>query len=317
MFGNKKRSTPRKRRALITGVTGQDGSYLAEFLLEKGYEVYGVLRSTTRGNVGRISAECFANPDFKLIHADMTDYASLEQAVKIAAPDEIYNLAAQSFVGSSWQYTTHVADVNGMGAVRLLEIARRMLPEVRFYQASTSEMYGVNAGVANEETPFKPRSPYGAAKLFAHSMAVNYRESFGMHVSCGILFNHESPRRGPEFVTQKIIREAKTGKIVLGNLKARRDWGYAPEYVEAMWLMLQQPKGDDYVIATGRTHSVEDFVNEVRKYAPGVTVEVDQSFLRPAEIQSLNADPTKAKEVLGWQAKTPFEDLVRIMWEAV
>lgn len=313
----KKRQTNRQKCALITGVTGQDGSYLAELLLAKGYKVYGTVRPIARPNLGCLPATVFTNPNFGLIHADMTDYVSLELAINMAMPDEIYNLAAQSYVGSSWEYATYVSDINGMGAVRLLEIARRIVPWVHFYQASTSEMYGANAGVANEQTPFRPRSPYGAAKLFAHSMAVNYRESFNMHVSCGILFNHESPRRGQAFVTQKIIQGAKRqGKVVLGNLKARRDWGYAPEYVEAMWLMLQQEVPNDYVIATGKSHTVQDFIDEVKKYRPDLVVEVDKSNMRPAEIQSLNADISKANMLLNWRPKVGLAELVKIMWEA-
>lgn len=306
------------KKALITGVCGQDGSYLAEFLLEKGYEVYGGYRQTMRGGNGKLSVETLLNDNFIAVPLDMGDLASIEGAMASIQPDEIYNLAAQSFVGESWKNPFITSDVNAIGALRIFEAARRFCPEARIYQASTSEMYGNHDGMANEKTKFIPRSPYGFSKVFAHNAAVNFRESYGMHISCGILFNHESPRRGPMFVTQKIIMSVKkTGRVALGNTDSIRDWGYAKEYVEAMWLMLQQEIPDDYVIATGQSHSVKDFLDEVKKLSPKMTLDIDPNFQRPAELFSLKADITKAKQKLKWQPKVLMPELVKIMWDAV
>lgn len=295
------------KRALITGVTGQDGSYLAELLLSKGYEVYGLVRRTSK--------PMKVVQGVIVLHGDMTDQGSLNRAVLESRPDEVYNLAAQSFVGGSWKYPVSTIDITGLGTVRLLEAVRAHAPEARFYQASSSEMFGNQSGFLNEEAPFKPRSPYGAAKVLAHNMAINYRESYGMFVCCGILFNHESPRRGEEFVTQKIIQGVKAGGLSLGNTESRRDWGYAKEYVEAMWLMLQQDKPDDYVIATGITCSVQDFLDLALDEAgySAVDVTIDEDLFRPAEINSLAGDASKAKRKLGWEPKTDLKELVRIM----
>lgn len=289
-------------RALITGVGGQDGSYLAELLLSKNYEVYGLVRRT--------STPQKIVKGVKIIEGDLLDQMSLNRAVVESMPDEIYNLAAQSFVGTSWRQPVLTAEVTGLGTLRMLEAMRMHNPKAKFYQASSSEMFGNHHGKANENTPFNPRSPYGVAKLFAHKIAVNYRETYGMRISCGILFNHESPRRGEEFVTQKIAQAAKAKRVVtLGNVEAKRDWGYAPEYVEAMWLMLQHTP-DDYVIGTGESHSVKEFAE-----AAGVQYTIDKSLQRPTEIYDLIADATKARK-LGWQPKTTFKELVRIMCES-
>lgn len=315
--------------ALITGITGQDGAYLAKLLLSKGYKVYGF--ASRRVN------QTYENLDYlgitdqvKIIFGDMTDHSSILHAIKISNPDEIYNLAAMSFVGLSWQEPIHTANVDALGPLYLLEAVLTYCPEAKIYQASTSEMFGNNWEddmTQNELTAFRPRSPYGSAKVFAHNTMVNYRESFGLHTSCGILFNHESPIRGKEFVTRKItdgiarIHYGLQDSIELGNLDAKRDWGYAGDYVEAMWMMLQT-EPDDYVIATGNTWTIREFIEIAFKYI-GVTnpieygyIKQNPKFMRPAEVPNLLGDPTKANEKLGWKAKTSFEDLVNMMMEA-
>ncbi len=308
------------KKALITGITGQDGSYLAELLLEKGYEVYGLVRRLSTPNISRID---HILDKISLVEGDLTDQSSLNNAMKEVQPDEVYNLAAQSFVGTSWNQPVLTGEVTGMGAVRLLESVRHFCKDARIYQASSSEMFGkVLETPQTEATPFYPRSPYGCAKLYAHWMSINYRESYGMHISNGILFNHESERRGLEFVTKKItdgvarIKYGKSRELLLGNLEAKRDWGYAKDYVEAMWLMLQQDKPDDYVIATAETHSVQEFV-EMSFAEVGLDwkqyVKQDPRFMRPAEVDYLIGDYSKAKKVLGWEPKVRFKDLVKIM----
>ncbi|MGE5571322.1 MAG: GDP-mannose 4,6-dehydratase [Rhodospirillales bacterium] len=317
------------RKALITGVTGQDGSYLAEFLLEKGYEVHGLKRRASSFNTDRVDHiyEDFhsSSARFFLHYADLTDGGSLTNVLYDVRPDEIYNLGAQSHVKVSFDVVEYTADAAGMGALRLLEAIRRTGLKARYYQASSSEMYGSTPPPQCETTPFHPRSPYACAKLFAHTLTVNYRESYNMHASCGILFNHESPRRGETFVTRKITRgvaRIKLGlerKLYLGNLDARRDWGYAPDYVRAMWLMLQQEKPDDYVIGTGEAHSVREFC-EAAFACAGLDwrehVEVDPRYFRPAEVDYLLADASKARRVLGWEPSVSFNELVRLMVEA-
>jgi|SRR5579859_3332787 len=310
------------KRALITGITGQDGSYLAELLLEKGYEVWGTFRriSTAHG-LDRIE---HLIPHISLMHADLLDATSLLNAVLISNPDEVYNLAAQSHVRASFDVPQYTVDADATGTLCLLEAVRRYKPTARYYQASSSEMFGSSPAPQNEATAFHPRSPYGAAKCAAHYYAVNYRESYGMHVSCGILFNHESPRRGEEFVTRKItkavgrIARGEQDRLALGNLDAKRDWGFAKEYVEGMWRMVQAPTGDDYVLATGETHTVEEFV--ARAFArAGLDwrdyVTVDPAFYRPAEVNVLQGDSSKAQRVLGWKPTTHFTDLVDMMVE--
>ncbi len=310
------------KRALITGITGQDGAYLAELLLNKGYKVIGAFRRTSMINTARLDALGIAE-DVKLVPFDLTDHGNMRRAIEEIAPDEVYNLAAQSFVEVSFEQPVTTGEITGVGAVRLLETIREVDVGIRFYQASTSEMFGKAQNVPqNETTPFYPRSPYAAAKLYAHWMTVNYREAYGLHASSGILFNHESPLRGAEFVTRKITLAAARIKcglqnhLKLGNLDARRDWGYAKEYVEAMWLMLQQPEPGDYVVATGETYSVREFV-EATFEAAGLDWEryivTDPNFLRPAEVDFLLGDPSKAKEELGWTPKTTFKELVSIM----
>lgn len=295
------------KRALITGVTGQDGRYLAELLLGKGYKVFGLVRRTAQ-EIKNIPT------GVEVVWGDLTDQGSINKAVVESVPDEVYNLGAQSFVGGSWTYPVATADITGLGTLRVLEALRLHNPKAKFYQASSSEMFGNQSGVMNEESPFKPRSPYGFAKVFAHHAAVNYRESYGMFVCCGILFNHESPRRGKEFVTQKIIQGVKAGKLELGNTEAKRDWGYAKEYVEAMWLMLQQDEPDDYVIATGQSYSVQEFLDlALATSNKKVELSINPDLYRPAEINSLVGDASKAKEKLGWKPKTNLAELVRIM----
>jgi len=313
------------KRALITGITGQDGSYLAELLLEKGYEVYGLTRRTSTTNHNRIS---HIVDRIHLLSGDLLDQHSLTQAVQAAKPDEVYNLAAQSFVKTSWDQPVLTGDFTGIGVTRMLEAVKIAKPDAKFYQASSSEMFGkVRETPQNEDTPFYPRSPYGVAKVYGHWITVNYRESYGMFACSGILFNHESPRRGLEFVTRKIsnavarIKLGKQEKIQLGNLDAKRDWGYAKDYVEAMWLMLQQEKPDDYVIGTGETHSVSEFLSEAFKV---IGIDDWKSYVeaghpehvRPAEVDLLVADPVKARTHLGWENKTSFPQLVRLMVEA-
>ena len=315
------------KRALITGITGQDGSYLAELLLAKGYEVHGLIRRASTFNTGRID-HLYADPHLsearlKLHYGDLSDASGIARLLAKIEPHEIYNLAAQSHVRVSFDCPEYTTDITATGAVRLLEAIRETGIKPRFYQASSSEMYGlVQAVPQNEKTPFYPRSPYACAKLYAHWVTVNYRESYGLHASSGILFNHESPRRGETFVTRKITRAVAhilcglQDKLYLGNLDAKRDWGYAKEYVEAMWLMLQQDKPDDYVIATGETHSVKEFLQVAFGHA-GLDwqkyVEIDPKYFRPAEVELLIGDYAKAKQKLGWEPKTRFEDLTRLM----
>ena len=318
------------RKALITGVTGQDGSYLAELLLGKGYEVHGMVRRSSAFGTGRIEHiyldEHLPSHGLTLHYGDLNDASSLQRVLSRVVPDEIYNLGAQSHVRISFDVPEYTVEVTGVGTLRLLEAIRNLGMSPRFYQASSSEMYGKAAEVPqSERTPFHPRSPYACAKVFAHQITVNYRESYGLHASCGILFNHESPRRGENFVTRKITRSLTRIKLglqpmlYLGNLDARRDWGHAADYVEAMWLMLQQETPDDYVIATGETHSVRDFLDEVSAvldmdWTPHVGV--DPRYYRPAEVDILLGDAGKARRVLGWSPKTSFRDLVRSMTES-
>ncbi len=311
------------RRALITGVTGQDGSFLAELLLEKGYEVHGMVRRLSSDNHDRIEA---IRDRLHLHTGDLLDDRSLVSVVRASEPDEIYNLAAMSFVPASWSQPTLTAEFTAVGVMRMLEAMRDAAPEARFYQASSSEMFGkVREKPQNEMTPFHPRSPYGVAKAFGHFITVNYRESYGLHASSGILFNHESERRGLEFVTRKVahgvaaIKLGTATELRLGNLTARRDWGYAPDYVEAMWLMLQQEEAGDFVIGTGVDHSVQDLVDIAFEHVgldPADHVVEDPEFLRPAEVDELIADSTRAREVLGWEPRTSFEELVRLMVDA-
>jgi len=315
--------------ALITGVTGQDGSYLAEFLLAKGYMVHGLKRRASSFNTGRVDHIYEdlhqAGARFFLHYADLTDGGSLTKLLYEIQPDEVYNLAAQSHVKVSFEIPEYTADVTACGALRLLEAIRRTGLRCRFYQASSSEMFGSTPPPQSESSPFRPRSPYGCSKVFAHYVTVNYRESYGMHASSGILFNHESPRRGETFVTRKITRAVariKHGleqKLYLGNLEARRDWGYAPDYVRAMWLMVQQEKPGDYVVGTGETHSVREFAELAFAHA-GLDwreyVEVDPRYFRPAEVDVLCADASKARRELGWEPEVGFDELVRLMVEA-
>ncbi len=316
--------------ALITGITGQDGSYLAEFLLNKGYIVHGLVRRASTFNTHRIDHlyQDRHTEGARLIlhHGDLTDGAALMRLLAQIQPDEVYNLAAQSHVKVSFELPDFTADVTAVGALRMLEAIRQVGLHCRFYQASSSEMFGKVREIPQKETtPFYPRSPYACAKVFAHWITVNYRESYGIHASSGILFNHESPRRGETFVTRKITRAVariKMGlqeKLYLGNLDAKRDWGYAPEYVEAMWLMLQQDQPDDYVIATGEAHSVREFVEAAFAYV-GLDwqryVEQDPRYFRPAEVDLLLGDASKARKKLGWQPRVTFQQLVQIMTEA-
>ena len=311
------------KKALITGITGQDGSYLAEFLLEQGYEVYGLKRRTSTVTFERIG---HIQERIELVSGDMHDQCSLLQAVKNVEPDEIYNLAAQSFVPISWNQPLLTGDVTALGVTRMLEAIRSVNPKIRFYQASSSEMFGkVQEVPQRETTPFYPRSPYGVAKVYGHWMTVNHRESYNLFGCSGILFNHESPRRGLEFVTRKItnaVAKIKLGlasELRLGNLDARRDWGYAGDYVRAMWLMLQQDEPDDYVVASGESHSVKDFEKRAFEHVDldlEKFVVVDPRFNRPAEVHELLGDPSKAREVLGWESRVSFAELVKIMVDA-
>lgn len=333
-----------KKRAVVTGITGQDGAYLAELLLSKGYVVYGTYRRTSSVNFWRIEELGIQNnPDLHLVEYDLTDLGSSLTLIKEAAPDEVYNLAAQSFVGVSFNQPDATAQITGMGALHLLEAIRLTNPKIRFYQASTSEMFGkVQAIPQVEDTPFYPRSPYGVAKLFAHWMTINYRESYDIFGCSGILFNHESPLRGREFVTRKItdaVAKIKLGKLdvlELGNLEAKRDWGYAKEYVEGMWMMLQAKEPDSFVLATNRTETVKEFVDMAFKAAgyelrfegeekdevgidvsTGKTlVRVNPKFYRPAEVDLLIGNPARAKEKLGWEPKTTLEQLCAMMVKA-
>ena len=317
---------PRVRRApsaLITGITGQDGSYLAELLLEKGYDVHGMVRRSSTEKFDRIE---HLRDKVTLHQADLLDERSLVDALRAARPDEIYNLAAMSFVAVSWIQPTLTAEFTGVGVTRMLEAMREVCPDARFYQASSSEMFGkVREVPQTESTAFYPRSPYGVAKAYGHFITINYRESYDLHATSGILFNHESPRRGLEFVTRKITWHAAAIKLglvdtlSLGNLDAERDWGYAKDYVEAMWLMLQQDEPDDFVIATGVAHSVRDCV-EIAFDQAGIEIDdhlaIDESLKRPAEVDHLIGDASKAKRVLGWEPRTSFEELIRLMVDA-
>lgn len=313
------------KTALITGITGQDGAYLAQFLLEKGYRVWGAFRRSSTVNLERLEYLGIRDK-VELVPLDLLDLGNIIRVLEKVQPDEVYNLAAQSFVAVSFEQPVVTGEITGLGAARMLEAVRIVNPQIKFYQASSSEMFGkVQAVPQNENTPFYPRSPYAAAKLYAHWMTVNYREAYGIFACSGILFNHESPLRGLEFVTRKItytvaqIKHGLARELRLGNLEARRDWGYAPEYVEAMWLMLQQDEPDDYVIATGETHSVKEFAQEAfacvgldwRDY-----VVEDPAFYRPADVELLVGDATKAQQKLGWRPRTTFKELVRLMVEA-
>ncbi len=311
------------RRALITGITGQDGSYLAEFLLERGYQVHGMVRRSSTERFDRIE---HIRDRLTLHQGDLLDQRSLVDTLRAARPDEIYNLAAMSYVAVSWVQPTLTAEFSGIGVTRLLEAMREVCPEARFYQASSSEMFGKVLEVPqSERTPFYPRSPYGVAKVYGHFITVNYRESYGLHSTSGILFNHESPRRGLEFVTRKItwhaaaIKHGLDVKLRLGNLDAERDWGFAGDYVRAMWLMLQQDHPEDYVIATGTAHSVRDCLEIAFDHA-GIAiddhVEIDPELLRPAEVEHLVGDASKARQVLGWEPEVSFEQLIRMMVES-
>jgi GDPmannose 4,6-dehydratase len=318
------------KKALITGITGQDGSYLAELLLEKGYQVHGIIRRSSSFNTTRIDHiyQDPHDPDCRLFlhYGDLNDGSSLNLLLKKIRPDEIYNLGAQSHVRVSFDVPEYTGEVTGLGACRLLEAIRELgLKETRVYQASSSEMFGASPPPQNERTPFYPRSPYGCAKVYAYWIGVNYREGYGLHVSNGILFNHESERRGETFVTRKVTRAVariKLGlqrKLYLGNLEAKRDWGYAKDYVEAMWLMLQQPRGDDYVVATGEAHSVRELCEaafghvglDYREF-----VDIDPRYYRPAEVDHLLGDPSKARAVLGWKPRTTFKELVKLMMDS-
>lgn len=311
------------KKALITGITGQDGSYLAEFLLDKGYEVYGMVRRTSTVRYDRIS---HIQDKVNIISGDMIDQTSLTSALRDIDPDEVYNLAAQSFVPASWSQPSYTGNATALGVTRLLDAIRTVNPEIRMYQASSSEMFGkVREVPQTEETPFYPRSPYGVAKVYGHWITVNYRESYDLHVNSGILFNHESPRRGLEFVTRKVtynVAKIKLGlahELRMGNYDAQRDWGFAGDYVKAMWLMLQQDEPDDFVVATGQTHSVRRLL-ELAFSVVGLdwqnyTVQ-DERFMRPAEVDLLVGDPSKAKNVLGWEPEVSFEQLIEMMVEA-
>ena len=311
------------KRALITGITGQDGSYLAELLLSEGYDVYGVVRRASTENYERIE---HLRGQITLLQADLLDQSSLVQAIRESNPTELYNLAAQSFVPTSWAQPVLTAEFTAIGVTKVLEAMRAVNPEIRFYQASSSEMYGKVLEVPqSEDTPFYPRSPYGVAKVYGHYITVNYRESYNLHASSGILFNHESPRRGLEFVTRKVtdgVSRIKLGlatELRMGNLDSQRDWGFAGDYVKAMWLMLQQDTPDDFVVATGETHTVKELVQlafdrvglDWEKY-----VVIDPRFIRPAEVDLLIGEPAKAKNVLGWVPQTSFQTLVNMMVDA-
>jgi GDPmannose 4,6-dehydratase len=311
------------KRVLITGITGQDGSYLAELLLDKGYEVHGMVRRASTENFERIE---HLTDKISLIQADLLDQSSLVEALEESRPDEVYNLGAQSFVPTSWRQPVLTAEFTAVGVTRLLEAIRRVNPDIRFYQASSSEMFGkVREVPQTETTPFYPRSPYGVAKVYGHFITVNYRESYGLFAVSGILFNHESPRRGLEFVTRKIsdgVARIKLGladDLRLGNLDAKRDWGFAGDYVEAMWRMLQAGEPDDYVIATGEEHSVQEFADIAFAHAgldPKQHVKSDAEFLRPAEVDHLVGDASKAGEQLGWEPRVSFQELAEMMVDA-
>lgn len=313
------------KSALITGITGQDGAYLSQLLLSKGYKVYGIIARRSTDTTWRLKYLGIEN-EVELIEGDMTDISSLIRAINKAQPIEVYNLAAQSFVGTSWEQPVLTAQVTGVGVVNLLEAIRLTNPEIKFYQASTSEMFGlIQESMQSEKTPFYPRSPYGVAKLYGHWITVNYRESFGMFTSSGILFNHESPLRGIEFVTRKVtdavarIKLNKAQELSLGNIDSKRDWGFAGDYVKAMWLMLQQEKPDDYVVATGKTTTVRDMCKIAFEYV-GLNyenyVKIDPQLYRPAEVDVLLGNPEKAVKALGWEPETSLEQLIHMMVEA-
>jgi len=312
-----------QKKALITGITGQDGSYLAEFLLEKGYKVYGMCRRTSTPSLGRIE---HLLSKIEIVSGDFIDQSSIMAILKKIQPDEVYNLGAQSFVKDSWLEPVATAEYTGLGVLRMLEGIRQICPKAKFYQASSSEMFGLAPVPQNEKTVFHPRSPYAVSKVFGHYITINYRESYGLFTCAGILFNHESPRRGLEFVTRKItdgVAKIKLGlakELRLGNMDAKRDWGFAGDYVKAMWLMLQQPEPQDFVIGTGINHSVREFAQEAfavidivdwKKY-----IKIDPKFMRPAEVMDLRADCSKAKKQLGWKPEVSFKKLVKMMVEA-
>ncbi|MFC2034060.1 GDP-mannose 4,6-dehydratase [Chloroflexota bacterium] len=325
MMNNLQQNAPESnssKRALITGITGQDGAYLAKFLLDKGYQVFGTYRRLSTPNFWRLQHLDIFN-DLKMIPADLVDATSIAEAIRISEPDEVYHLAAQSFVGASFEQPIGAGEITGLGVTRIIETVRTINPKIKFYQASTSELYGGgNAQAQNEDTPFRPASPYAASKLYGHWITRIYREAYGIFTCNGILFNHESPLRGLEFVTRKIsntVAKISLGietELSLGNLEAKRDWGFAPEYVESMWLILQQDEPDDYVIATGEPHSVKEFVEKAfstvnldwQKY-----VKVDKRFLRPLDVNFLQGDYSKARQKLGWEPKVKFNELVEIM----
>ena len=310
-------------KALITGITGQDGSYLAELLLDKGYQVYGMVRRSSTETTGRIE---HIRDRVTFLQADLLDQVSLTKALEEAVPDEIYNLAAQSFVPTSWDQPVLTGDFTGIGVTRILEAMRQVAPKARFYQASSSEMFGkVREVPQTEMTPFHPRSPYAVAKTYGHHITVNYRESYGLFAASGILFNHESPRRGLEFVTRKItdgVARIKLGladEIRLGNLDSQRDWGFAGDYVQAMWLMMQQDEPDNFVISTGKTHSIRDFLDIAFAHVDlewGDYVKQDDRYMRPAEVDQLIGDSSKAKKILGWEPTVDFKSLVTMMVDA-
>jgi GDPmannose 4,6-dehydratase len=318
------------KKALVTGITGQDGSYLAEFLLKKGYEVYGIIRRSSQFNTGRID-HLYQDPHeenvrLRLVYGDLNDASSLNRIIKTVKPDEVYNLGAQSHVKVSFEVPEYTAEITGVGTIRLLEAIRDCGIKTKFYQASSSEMYGeVLTTPQNEKTPFNPRSPYAAAKVYSFWITANYRQAYNLFACNGILFNHESPRRGETFVTRKItmalarIKYGLQKKLYLGNINAKRDWGFAGDYVEAMWLMLQQPKPDDYVIATGQTHSVKEFLQHSFDYV-GLDwkkyVEIDKKYFRPTEVDLLLGDSSKARRILKWKPKVDFKTLVRMMVDA-
>lgn len=313
------------KKALITGITGQDGAYLAKLLLEKGYEVSGLIARRSTPTTWRLEYLGILD-QVKLIDGDLTDISSIIRAINVSKPDEVYNLGAQSFVATSWEQPLLTADATGLGALNVLEAIRQVRPDARFYQASTSEMFGkIQESIQSETTPFYPRSPYGVSKLFAHWMTINYRESFNIFGCSGILFNHESPLRGIEFVTRKVtdgvarIKHGLQDKLALGNIDAKRDWGFSGDYVEAMWMMLQQDAPDDYVVATGRTTTVRDMCRIAFDHV-GLNYEdyvvQDPRFYRPAEVDLLLGNPAKAKAKLGWEAKTSLEELITMMVDA-
>jgi GDPmannose 4,6-dehydratase len=327
--GTEGQGSPRPKRALITGITGQDGSYLAELLLQKGYDVHGIVRRSSSFNTARIE-HLYRDPHdptarLRLHYGDMLDSASLIAILSRVQPDEVYNLAAQSHVRVSFDMPVHSGDVVALGTLRLLEALRDLGQRPRFYQASSSEMFGASPAPQRETTPFLPRSPYAAAKLYAHFMTINYRQAYGFFACSGILFNHESPRRGETFVTRKVtraaarIRAGRQDKLYLGNLAARRDWGFAGDYVEAMWRMLQAPEPADYVIASGKSHSVRELLDEAFGYL-GLDwqrhVEIDPRYFRPTEVEELRGDASKAAEELGWVPRVGFRELVRMMVDA-